>query len=82
MLYYRGSVDAWNGKGYDVFLSKRSSPENMIRVVEGVFDGGTDFYTPLNEALRLMQEDGFENANVVFITDGEYELSKTYIEEL
>ena len=54
----------------------------MIRVVEGVFDGGTDFYTPLNEALRLMQEDGFENANVVFITDGEYELSKTYIEEL
>lgn len=29
-----------------------------------------------------MQEDGFENADIVFITDGECELSENYIEEL
>ena len=32
--------------------------------------------------MRLIQEDGFENADIVFITDGECDLSENYIEEL
>lgn len=66
----------------DIFLPKQYSLEDKIRAAETFLDGGTDFYSPLNEALQLMREDGFENADIVFITDGECELSENYIEEL
>jgi len=66
----------------DAFLSRQYSLEDKIRAAETFLDGGTDFHTPLNEALRLMKEGGFENADIVFITDGECELSENYIEEL
>ena len=36
----------------------------------------------MNEALRLMQEEGFDNADVVFITDGECALTEEHIAEL
>ena len=44
--------------------------------------GGTDFCAPLNEALRLMEEKGFENADIVFITDGECVLPPEFISRL
>ncbi len=66
----------------DVFLPKQYSMEDKIRAAETFLDGGTNFRTPLDEALRLMEEDGFENADIVFITDGECELSESYIEAL
>lgn len=36
----------------------------------------------MNEALRLMQEEGFNNADIVFITDGECLLPEEYISNL
>ena len=66
----------------DVFLPGQYAMENKLRAAETFLDGGTDFRTPLNEALRLMQENGFENADIVFITDGECELSENYIQDL
>lgn len=66
----------------DVFLSGQYAMEDKLRAAETFLDGGTNFRTPLDEALRLIQEDGFENADIVFITDGECELSESYIEEL
>ena len=66
----------------DVFLPRQYCMEDKIRAAKTFLDGGTDFHTPLNEALRLMQEEGFENADIVFITDGECELSEEYIEIL
>jgi len=36
----------------------------------------------MEEALRLMADEGFENADIVFITDGECELSQEYQKEL
>lgn len=36
----------------------------------------------MNEALRLMQEEGFDNADIVFITDGECVLTQEYISKL
>ena len=66
----------------DVFLPRQYCMEDKIRAAETLLDGGTDFRTPLEEALRLMKEDGFENADIVFVTDGECELSESYIEEL
>ena len=36
----------------------------------GFLGGGTDFETPLAEAVRLMEDNGYKNADVAFITDG------------
>lgn len=65
----------------DIFIPKQYTLEDKLRAAETFLDGGTDFHTPLNEALRLIQEDSFENADIVFITDGECELSESYTEE-
>ena len=66
----------------DLFLPKQAAVEDRLRAAETFLDGGTDFRTPLNEALRLMQEEGFDSADIVFITDGECALSQEYISEL
>lgn len=56
--------------------------EDKIAAAETFLSGGTDFQTPMDEALRLMQEEGFENADIVFITDGECEVSEDYLKQL
>ena len=66
----------------DLFLPKQATVEDKLRAAETFLDGGTDFCTPMNEALRLMQEEGFDNADIVFITDGECLLPEEYISNL
>lgn len=66
----------------DLFLPKQTTVEDKLRAAETFLDGGTDFCTPMNEALRLMQEEGFDNADIVFITDGECVLTQEYISKL
>lgn len=66
----------------DIFIPKQYTLEDKLRAAETFLDGGTDFYSPLKESLRLMQEEHFENADIMFITDGECELSESYITEL
>lgn len=64
-----------------VFRLGEYSVEDKMRAAETFLDGGTNFETPINAALELM-EDGFEKADVVFITDGEYNMSDEYIHSL
>ena len=66
----------------DLFLPKQATVEDKLRAAEIFIDGGTDFCTPMNEALRLMKEEGFDNADIVFISDGECALSQEYITKL
>lgn len=66
----------------DLFLPKQAAVEDRLRAAETFLDGGTDFCTPMNEALRLMKEEGFDNADIVFITDGECLLPEEYISNL
>ncbi len=66
----------------DIFPPKQYTLEDKLRTAETFLDGSTDFHSPLKEALRLVQEEHFENADIVFITDGECELSESYITEL
>ena len=55
---------------------------DKMTATETFLGGGTNFQTPMDEALRLMEAEGFENADIVFITDGECELSDAYVEQL
>ena len=66
----------------DVFRPGQYSAEDKMCAAEIFLGGGTDFHTPMAKAVQLMREDGFENADIVFITDGECALPEDYLEEL
>ena len=51
----------------------------MVNAAEQFFGGGTNFESPLKEALRLMGI-GYENADIIIITDGEYRLPEGFRE--
>jgi len=43
--------------------------------------GGTDFEDPLNKAVELLQMSKFKNGDIVFITDGECDVSDSWLSE-
>ena len=65
----------------DVFRPGEYTVEDKMRAAETFLNGGTDFKTPMAEAVRLIKEDDFENADIVFITDGECSLPEDYLAE-
>ncbi|EHP84813.1 vWA domain-containing protein [Methanotorris formicicus] len=54
-------------------FDKRPNSKDIIEFASIFFGGGTDFEKPLKKALEF-------NGNIVFITDGECEMSKAFIE--
>ena len=66
----------------DLFRPGEYTMQDKLSAAETFLNGGTDFQTPMEEALRLMKEEGFENADIVFITDGECALPQEYLEQL
>jgi hypothetical protein len=65
-----------------VFLPGEYTLEDKLRAAETFLDGGTNFEAPMRESLRLIGDQGFENADLVFITDGECELPDPFLSEL
>ena len=61
----------------DVFESGKYTTDDVLAAAGHFFGGGTDFESPLNEALGLLTS-GFESADVVIITDGECEVSDEF----
>lgn len=66
----------------DLFLPGQYEQTEVLRAAELFLGGGTNFAAPLKEALRLMAEGGFQNADIVFITDGECALEPELLQEL
>lgn len=66
----------------DPFLPGAFDARKKLDAAECFLGGGTNFETPLREALRLMDEEAFENADIVFITDGECALPEDFTEQL
>jgi len=64
----------------DLFLPGAYTSDDVFSSVETFLGGSTNFETPLNEALRLICDEGFENADIVFTTDGVCALSETFVE--
>ncbi len=64
----------------DLFEPGRYQTSDILKAAEQFFGGGTDFETPLKEAFRLM-ENGYENADITIITDGECRLSDEFTEQ-
>ena len=66
----------------DLFRPGAYTAADKMAAAEIFLGGGTDFEAPMREALRLMEQEGFENADVVFITDGECALPDAFQKEL
>ncbi len=64
----------------DIFEPKKYTSTDIMQAAEHFFNGGTNFEKPLSEALDLM-ENGFENADITIITDGECEISDEFAEK-
>lgn len=66
----------------DLFRPGAYTMSDKMAAAETFLSGGTNFETPMWESLRLMREEGFENADIVFITDGECEMPEHFLTEL
>ena len=78
MVHFSGREDFKT----DLFLPGQYSQADVLRAADTFLDGNTDYETPLSEAIRLMEQEGFENADLVFVTDGACALTEAYLEEL
>lgn len=66
----------------DLFLPGQYSREDVLRAAETFLGGNTDYATPLQEALRLMEQENFENADMIFVTDGACTLTDDFLAKL
>lgn len=66
----------------DLFLPGQYTLSDKLRAGETFLGGGTNFVTPIDEAVRLIEQKGFENADIVFLTDGECALPASYADAL
>lgn len=78
--------DASSLKG-DLFLpgglgQGKYSPESKMEAAQTFLGGGTNFDTPMWQAVSLIERQGFEHADIVFITDGECCISEKFLEKL
>lgn len=64
----------------DLFKPGMYSKKQVFDAAQHFFNGGTDFETPLDQAVDLMKEHGWSKADLVFITDGECEISQQFAE--
>ena len=64
-----------------IFKKGSSTKEDLIQLAEGFLGGGTNFYDPLKQSLSLIKESRFKNADIVFVTDGQANLTDEFIEE-
>lgn len=64
----------------DLFEPGQYQTADILRAAEHFFNGGTNFERPLKEAMRLLQN-GFENADITIITDGESALTDEFTKE-
>ena len=78
LIHFAGSGDFKT----DLFRPGEYTMQDKLSAAETFLNGDTDFQTPMEEALRFMENEGFENADIVFITDGECALSQKYLEQL
>lgn len=77
LIHFAGSSEC----RVDVFLPGQYSVQDRMNSAETFLGGGTNFKRPLDEAFQLM-DTGFENADIVFLTDGLCELPEDYLATL
>lgn len=55
------------------------STKAMVKLAQTFLNGGTNFERPLKESLEVINKNRFKNADVIFVTDGEDNVSGTFL---
>ncbi len=55
-------------------------PDDIMDIAELPAQGGTDFMSPLNEALRCIDSDNYNKGDIVFITDGDCGVTNEWLD--
>jgi len=63
------------------FPKAQISPEMMIEVFGKFNGGGTNYEKPLQEAITMIGENQFDKADVIFISDGECDVSDEFLQK-
>ena len=66
----------------DDFQLGQRSPDKLIKLASEFIGGGTDFEQPLQWAIGKLQENKFNKADIVMITDGECAVGNEFLKEL
>ncbi len=61
--------------------ARQVKPDELYQSLLHFFNGGTDFETPLREAMTVLEESEFKKGDVIFITDGECIVSDKFQQE-
>ena len=64
-----------------VFTKGKYSQNDVFDFAESFLGGGTNFEIPLNKAVTLIETEGFENADIMFISDGQCCISEDFAED-
>ena len=78
LIHFSGA----NSCKVDVFEPCEYSVEDVCAAAETLLGGATCIETPITEALLLMDYEDFENAAIVFVTDGVCSLSVDFTNAL
>lgn len=65
----------------DLFEPGHYTSADVLKTAEHFWGGGTNFEAPFTEALKLMEQ-GYENADITIITDGECAMSEDFCQTL
>jgi len=60
---------------------RKASPVKAAEAAAFFFGGGTNFETPLEKALEIMQKSAYKKGDIVFITDGECMVSDKFMQK-
>jgi uncharacterized protein with von Willebrand factor type A (vWA) domain len=69
---------ASRGSAQTHIFDKDSSTEEVFAFAEAFLCGGTDFEEPLTTAVGLIEQGGFRDADIVFLTDGECAIEEEF----
>lgn len=61
------------------FAPGEKDPEKVYELGTYFINGGTDFETPLNKAVELLEQSAYNKADVVMLTDGECRVSPEWL---
>ncbi|ARK24425.1 hypothetical protein SporoP37_06905 [Sporosarcina sp. P37] len=65
----------------ETFAKGKITSSELARLARTYLGGGTDFTLSLKEALKVIGGSAFKNADVIFVTDGEDEISDSFLKE-
>lgn len=66
---------------FEIHKGEQNILDKVIWIAEYYLGGGTDFETPLNAAIELIEKTEFKKADIVFVTDGYCGVSDEWLQE-